>query len=91
MLGRCPERNALTITFSNDILQATHMSEAELACEFAVLLFRNGKLSLGQASRLAGMPQVRFQHVLASREIPLHYGEAEFEKDLATLDTLRRA
>jgi len=31
------------------------------------------------------------QHLLASREIPLHYDIADFEADLATLDTLHPA
>ena len=48
-------------------------------------------LPLSQASHLAELPLLRFQHLLASREIPVHYGVADFEADLATLDTLRPA
>jgi len=75
--------------FSPDnILQATRMSEEELKRELAILLFQKEKLTLGQASRLAGMNLLQFQHLLASRQIPVHYDVAEFEEDLKALQEL---
>ena len=71
----------------DDVLQASGMSAEELQREIAILLFQQKKLTLGQASRLAGMSQFAFQHMLAERHIPVHYDVAEFEQDL---DTLRR-
>jgi len=70
------------------ILQATRMSEEELKRELAILLFQKEKLTLGQASRLAGMNLLQFQHLLASRQIPVHYDVAEFEEDLKALQEL---
>ncbi len=64
---------------------AIRMSEDELKQELAIILFQKDKLTLGQASTLAGMDQLRFQHLLASRKIPVHYDTAELEKDLKTL------
>ena len=61
------------------------MSEAELKQEIAVMLFQKEKLTLGQASRLAGMNQLQFQHLLASRQIPVHYNVEDFEADIKTL------
>jgi len=78
------------LIISDEILHATGMSEAELKQEMAVLLFQRERLTLGQASRLAGMTQPQFQHLLASRQIPVHYDVAEFEEDLKTLQELRR-
>ena len=72
----------------DDILQATRMSEEELKRELAILLFQKEKLTLGQASRLAGMNLLQFQHLLASRQIPVHYDVAEFEEDLKALQEL---
>jgi len=72
----------------DDILQATRMTAEELRQEIAVLLFQRDKLTLGQASRLAGMSRLQFQHLLASRQIPVHYDVAEFEEDLRTLGEL---
>ena len=80
----------MSLVIPDEILQATHMSAAELTLEIAVLLFQREKLTLGQASRLAGMSQLQFQHILASRQIPVHYDVAEFEEDLRTLQELQR-
>jgi predicted HTH domain antitoxin len=78
----------MSVTIPDDILQAARMSEDELRQEMAVLLFQKDKLTLGQASRLARMDRLRFQHLLASRDIAVHYGSEEFEQDLATLRDL---
>lgn len=75
----------MTIIIPEDIFIATKMSENELKQEIAVVLFQKDKLTLGQASALAGMDQLRFQHLLASRKIPVHYDVAEFEKDIETI------
>jgi len=80
----------MTVTFSEDVLQAAHMTEDELRQELAVLLFQKERLTLGQAARLAGLDRLRFQHILASRDIPVHYGVADFEDDLRTLRSLDR-
>jgi predicted HTH domain antitoxin len=75
----------MTIVIPDDILRATRLTEDELKQELAVILFQKEKLTLGQASILAGMNRLQFQHLLASRKIPVHYGVAEFEEDLKTL------
>jgi predicted HTH domain antitoxin len=66
------------------------MSEAELRQEIAVLLFHRDKLTLAQASRFAHLNRLQFQHVLASRQISVHYDVADFEADLQTLQQLGR-
>jgi predicted HTH domain antitoxin len=78
------------LTIPDDILLVTRMSEEELRQEIAILLFQKEKLTLGQASRLAEMSLLQFQHLLASRQIPVHYDVAEFEADLQTLHELGR-
>jgi predicted HTH domain antitoxin len=75
----------MSVVISDDVLQATGMSSAELKQELAALLFQKEKLTLAQASKLAGMSRLEFQHLLASRSIPIHYHLPEFEEDLATL------
>jgi predicted HTH domain antitoxin len=80
----------MSLIISDEILQASGFSESELLQEIAILLFQKEKLTLGQASRLAQMPQLQFQHLLASRKIQLHYDVAEFEADLKTLQELGR-
>ena len=61
------------------------MSESELLLEIAVLLFQKEKLTLAQASGLAGASRMEFQKMLASRGIPIHYGVEDFKDDLKTL------
>lgn len=75
----------MSVVISDDYLQAARMSPGELLQEVAVMLFGQHRLTLGQASRLAGLSQYRFQHLLASREIPVHYDVEEFEADLVAL------
>lgn len=76
----------MSVIISDDILEAARLTPDELRLEIAVLLFRRGGLALAQASRFSEMGRVEFQHVLASREIPVNYDIPEFEADLATLD-----
>jgi len=75
----------VSVVISDDYLRAARMSPGELLQEVAVMLFGQHRLTLGQASRLAGLSQYRFQHLLASREIPVHYDVEEFEADLVAL------
>ncbi|MBI4748611.1 MAG: UPF0175 family protein [Acidobacteria bacterium] len=80
----------MSLVIPDEILQTAHMTEHELRQEIAVMLFQKEKLTLGQASRLADLSQIQFQHVLASRHIPVHYDIREFEADLNTLKQLGR-
>jgi predicted HTH domain antitoxin len=80
----------MSVVISDDVLDAIHMSAEELKREIAVLLFQQERLTLGQASQMAGMSQLQFQFLLASRQIPLHYGVADFDADLKTLREMGR-
>jgi len=75
----------MSIVISDEILYATHMTEAEFLQEIAILLYEKGKLSLGKASKLARMGRIQFQLLLASRQIPINYGIEDFEADIKTL------
>ena len=63
----------MSVLIPDEILHTTRMSENEIMQEIAILLFQKEKLTLGQASKMAGMTQLQFQHLLASRQIPSHY------------------
>ena len=64
------------------------ITEKELLREIALMLFQQEKLTLAQAARLAQLDRLRFQHLLASRRIPVHYDAADFQQDLDTLREL---
>ena len=75
----------MTVIIPDDLFQATRMTEEELRQELAVLLFQKDKLTLAQASRLAGMDRLQFQHLLASRRIAVHYDVGDFDEDIKAL------
>ncbi|MDZ8184501.1 MAG: UPF0175 family protein [Nostoc sp. ChiSLP02] len=75
----------MTIVISDEILTATRMTEAEMRQEIAVMLFQKEKFTLAQASQFAGMNRIAFQHLLASRKIPVHYDVEDFEQDIQNL------
>jgi predicted HTH domain antitoxin len=78
----------MSVVISDEILNATHMTEAEFLQEIAVLFYQKGKLSLGKASHLAQMERIPFQLLLASRQIPINYDIQDFDADLETLRSL---
>jgi len=80
----------MSVIISDDLLQQMHMNEEELKQEIAVLLFQKEKMTLAQASKFAGINRIQFQHLLASRQIPIHYDIKEFDKDLETLRKMDR-
>jgi predicted HTH domain antitoxin len=80
----------MSIDISDEILSATRMTEAEMRQEIAVMLFQKEKLTLAQASRFARMNRIAFQHLLASRQIPVHYDVEDFEQDIKNLREMRR-
>ncbi len=79
-----------TVTFPNDLLFSTNMTQQEIAAELAVALYQREKLSLGQAAGLAGMRKMQFQHLLASRDIPLNLDVSDLERDITNLRALGR-
>jgi len=75
----------MPVTIPDEVLKAAHITESELNQELALALFQQERLTLAQASRLAGLGQLAFQALLAERRIPIHYGVAEFREDLQAL------
>ena len=80
----------MSLVISEEILTTTRMSEAEMRQEIAIMLFQKEKLTLAQASRFAGINRVAFQHLLASRQIPVHYDVEDFEQDINNLKEMGR-
>ena len=80
----------MSVIIPDDILSATPMSDAEMKQEIAIMLFAKDKLTLAQASRFAEFDRMSFQHLLASRKIPVHYDVSDLEKDLENLREMGR-
>ena len=75
----------MPLTIDDDLLRQVGLTPEELRLELAIHLFREDRMTLGQAGTLAGLPQLTFQRELAKRSIPVHYDVEEFESDLDTL------
>jgi predicted HTH domain antitoxin len=78
----------MSLTISDDLLAAAHISEEEALRELAITLFQQERLTLGQAARFAKIDIGSFMKILGSRRISLHYGVEEFEQDLRTVREL---
>lgn len=79
----------MSLVISDDIVKASGLSEADLLLEIIILLFQQEKLSLGKASEILGMPQIRFQRLIADRGICVHYDVADFQEDFQHLTSNR--
>jgi predicted HTH domain antitoxin len=75
----------MTIEISDIIIKKAGLSEEDIQLRLAILLFEEELLTLGQASKIAGLHQVVFQKELAKRKIAIHYDEDDFEKDWQTI------
>ncbi|MCU0523382.1 MAG: UPF0175 family protein [Elainella sp. Prado103] len=64
---------------------ALQISEADLRTELAISLFQQERITLGTASQLAGLHQIEFQKLIASRGICVHYDIEDLEQDLKSL------
>ena len=80
----------MSLVIDNRTLQAALISENSLKVEIAVLLYQQERLTLAQSARMCDLSRYRFQHLLASRGIKIHYDVEEFEQDLDTLKGLGR-
>lgn len=72
----------MLLTLPDNIIPAGQFTEEELLTELAVALYAAGKISFGQARRLAGMDWFSFRTLLSERNVPVNYDEGDFKKDL---------
>lgn len=75
----------MAVVITDETLAALRMTEEDFRHEVAVVLFRDGRLTLARAAELAALPRISFQKLLASRRIPVRYDFDDFCTDLKTL------
>ncbi|HEY2344180.1 MAG TPA: UPF0175 family protein [Chthoniobacteraceae bacterium] len=76
----------MQLTLSDDIVLSANLSEADMRLALALALFQEERITLAQAARLCDLDRLAFQHRLAARRIPLHYGEEELANDMRTIE-----
>jgi predicted HTH domain antitoxin len=79
----------MIVEIPDQVVNQTGLSSKEILLKVALMFFQEEKLTLGQASNLAGLHQFEFQKELAKREIAVHYGEEDYERDLKTLALIK--
>ena len=75
----------MALVISNDELREMQLSEEELRFELAVWFYQQRRLSLGKASKFAGLSQILFQKELGKRQIAINYDQEELSYDLKVL------
>lgn len=63
----------MTIELADSVLAKTRVTEQTIKLLFAIFLFKEEILTLGQAAELAELPKPIFQMELGKRKIPIHY------------------
>jgi len=76
----------MSIVLSDEFLRKTEINEDDFLVDIAVYLYDKGRLSIGQAKKLAKLNQLAFQKALADRNVYLNYDVEEFHQDLKTLN-----
>ena len=75
----------MIVEIPDTVLEQAGVSKSELLLKLALTLFSEERLTLGQASKLAGIHQIEFQQALYAKGIAVHYDETDFERDLESL------
>lgn len=78
----------MSLLISDELVQASGLSEAELLQELVLVLFQRERLTLGKASRILGITQLEFQALLASRNLYVHYDVEDLHEDVKNLQEL---
>lgn len=78
----------MSVVISEEFLQSAKITQEEFKQEIAISLFNRAKLTLAQAAAFAELNRISFQHLLASRNIPIHYDTIDFDSDLKTVEEL---
>lgn len=65
-----------------DLPDNLELTETDLRTELAIALFQQEQITLGTASHLAGLHQIEFQRLIASRGICIHYDVDDLDQDL---------
>lgn len=71
-----------------ETLLASRNPSPESRRRLAVESYRAGKVTTGQAARIAGLSQLEFRKLFAEEDLYVNYDVEEFERDLASLREL---
>ena len=75
----------ITLNLPDSLSQAETFNQSDWLREIAIALFQQERISLGRASKIAGIEIMDFQKILAARGICIHYDVEDFEQDVQHL------
>jgi predicted HTH domain antitoxin len=78
----------MTIEVPDQELGSFHLTSDEARIELACGLYAAGKVSLGRAAKIAGIPYVTFMGELGKRKICRNYGVEDLEHDIKVVEEL---
>jgi len=78
----------MPLVISDDIMKAAHITADEMKQDIAASLYQKERISLAKAAKFAGMDRVKFQHLLASKNIPINFAVKDYKNDLGNLGKL---
>lgn len=78
----------MNIELSDAALVGTGLTPELAKLEVAVALYRDRKISMGRAARIAGLLRPRFQEELGKRGVTVDYDIQDFEEDLVAVQKL---
>ena len=78
----------MKIELPDAALEGTGMTPEIAKLEVAVALYRDRKISMSRAARIAGMARPQFQRELGKRGVTVDYDVRDFEDDLVAIEKL---
>jgi len=78
----------MQVDLPDTALEGTGMTPELARLEVAVALYRDRKVSMGRAARLAGLPRPLFQHELGKRGVTVDFDVEDLHADVETLKSL---
>jgi predicted HTH domain antitoxin len=75
----------ITLNIPDQLIQQHSLNSADWMREIAIALFQQELITLGTASKIAGMHQMEFQALLSERGICIHYDLADYQDDIESL------
>lgn len=75
----------ITLDIPDELTQGKTCTQADWLREIAVALFQKELVTLGTASKIAGMHQIQFQSLLSDRGICIHYDITDYQADIESL------
>ncbi len=78
----------MNVELPDAVMEGTGMTPEIAKLEVAIALYRDRKVSMGRAARIAGIPRPHFQNEIGKRGVTVDYRIQDFEDDLVTIQKL---